>query len=216
MESEHGGGRGVGPGAGAGLVTVGTVFAADETMIHGCVSNKDGKLRVVGGPNDCTKGETPISWNQTGPAGPAGVQGEQGAQGEQGPIGAKGEKGDTGEAGPIGPAGPQGEKGDPATKLFAVVNSDGTLDRGSGVTTISKTPSPGVYKVGFNQNVSQCAYLATLGRASTSLDGKAGATYSGGTVSVVSDTITSSEVIVTTGRLDGSSADKPFHLAVFC
>lgn len=81
----------------------GTAFAvetastdANSTTIHACVS-KGGVVRVVDTGNACTRGETPLSWNQTGPAGP---------QGPEGPAGPSGPAGPTGAAGPTGPAGP--------------------------------------------------------------------------------------------------------------
>ena len=72
------------------VVTMATpCFAADNT-IYGCVRGFTGILRIVSPPGHCLPGESPISWNQTGPQGP---------QGQQGP------KGDTGPMGPAGPAG---------------------------------------------------------------------------------------------------------------
>jgi hypothetical protein len=62
----------------------------------------NGSLRVVdadaaSGGKICNTGETPLSWNHTGPAGPAGAAGPAGPQG---PAGPSGPKGDTGPAGP--------------------------------------------------------------------------------------------------------------------
>lgn len=69
--------------------------------IHGCASNGNGSLRVVGSAGACKSGETPLDWNQQGVAGPTG------------PVGA------TGATGPTGPTGPTGATGSPG------INGDG-------------------------------------------------------------------------------------------
>ena len=55
-------------------------------VIHGCYLKAVGSLRVIdpGAGQHCTKAETPISWNQTGPQGPTGPTGPAGPQGPQG------------------------------------------------------------------------------------------------------------------------------------
>ena len=109
-----------------------------------------------------------------------------------------------------GPQGAQGPKGDPATKLFAVVNSIGTIDRDSGANFATKT-GEGSYVVIFDQDVSQCAYLATIGRADT--DSAPTGEVSVGLASGVQN---NAGVFVSTRGSNGSPTDKPFHLAVFC
>lgn len=52
--------------------------------INGCVSTKTGALRIS---STCSRSETPISWNVTGPQGPAGPAGATGATGPTGPAG---------------------------------------------------------------------------------------------------------------------------------
>jgi hypothetical protein len=94
-------------------------MSADTNVINACY-NRNGILRVVSSPSECTAFEKPISWNQAGiqgPAGPPGQQGQQGAQGAQGPQGERGEQGlqggqgAQGLPGPQGPPGPTGETG---------------------------------------------------------------------------------------------------------
>jgi hypothetical protein len=64
---------------------VGTNIQIQAQEIHGCFSNREGKLRIVSGSEECnTKKETYLYWNQTGPQGP---QGEPGEPGEPGPPG---------------------------------------------------------------------------------------------------------------------------------
>jgi type VI secretion system secreted protein Hcp len=73
-------------GAGA-AVAFATIPAADGT-IHACInptSTPPGAVRIIDDATQaCAAGETPLSWNQTGPEGPAGVQGPQGDPGPAG------------------------------------------------------------------------------------------------------------------------------------
>lgn len=103
-----------------GSVAFGAIPGAGG-KIDGCYTKLGGVVRVVdkAKSESCnSKLETPLSWNQTGPAGPkgekgdvgpTGMPGEQGEKGDAGPPGAKGEKGDIG---PAGADGAKGEKGD--------------------------------------------------------------------------------------------------------
>ena len=50
--------------------------AATDGLIHGCVDNKKGKLRVVSDPSECKSKETPLSWNQQGLTGDRGEPGD--------------------------------------------------------------------------------------------------------------------------------------------
>ena len=80
-------------------------------VIHACVDGK-GATRIIDVSVDaCKKGETAISWNQTGPQGPAGANGEPGAQGAPGLQGAPGPAGAAGPSGAGGPPGGQGVQG---------------------------------------------------------------------------------------------------------
>ena len=87
---------------------------------------------------------------KAGPAGPPGAPGLAGANGAPGADGAKGDKGDAGA---------------PATRLWAVINADGTVARGSGIGTGTVREDTGVYDVFFNRDVSGCAYVGSLGGA---------------------------------------------------
>jgi hypothetical protein len=112
---------------GAGIAYAAIPHSGTE-VINGCYEKRTGILRVIDSEagKTCLSFETPISWNQKGPAGPQGLKGEKGDQGaegaqgaqgppgpkgdqgEPGPTGATGDKGDTGATGPPGPAGPSG------------------------------------------------------------------------------------------------------------
>lgn len=128
---------------------------------------------------------------------PAGPQGPQGEKGDKGEKGEKGEKGDKGETGATGA---------PATKLFASVNSNGSLARGSGVTATTRSGT-GVYEVTFDTNISQCVYLATPGGDNSLL-----------VFSVTMYTKLSGTNKVRVNFSDSSEApiDRPFYLGVFC
>lgn len=64
------------------LVVINSQTTAQEEEIYGCVSNRDGKLRIVSDPSECNiKKETSISWNQSGLQGPPGPEGPTGLDG---------------------------------------------------------------------------------------------------------------------------------------
>lgn len=68
-------------GTGLSSVVAGAVAYASipdaAGVIHGCVRPGIGFVRLVDGA--CLAGETPIAWNQQGPAGPAGPPGPPGS-----------------------------------------------------------------------------------------------------------------------------------------
>ena len=130
----------------------------------------------------------------SGPAGPAGAPGLPGANGAPGVNGAKGDKGDPGA---------------PATKLWAVINANGTVARGSGIGTGTFREDTGIYDVFFNRDVSGCAYVASLG-------GAAAGTPPAGTAAATNLSGLPAGLFVITRNSAGTNANLPFHLAVFC
>jgi hypothetical protein len=101
------------------VVTAGVAHAAagGANVISACKLDHAGTIRVIdpsrsGAAGHCTRAETPISWNQQGPAGAMGATGPQGPKGDTGAAGAMGQTGATGPQGPKGDTGPQGPKGD--------------------------------------------------------------------------------------------------------
>jgi len=123
----------------------GTSFAATNALLP---RNSVGTGQVINGSlqtNDLSKtARSSLKGNR----GPTGAQGAQGAQGATGAMGAQGVQGVPGQA---------------ATKSFAAVDADGTLLKSSGVTLVSH-PNPGVYRLTFNTDITNCVYLATGGR----------------------------------------------------
>lgn len=92
-------------------------------------------------------------------------------------------------------------------RLWAVVDSDGTLARQSGATDVDRTAA-GRYEVTFDRDVSDCAYVASIGTSTT-------ATPAGGETGV-SQGNDPNDVFVRNRDSDGTFADRGFHLAVHC
>jgi hypothetical protein len=55
----------------------------------------------------------------------------------------------------------------PTVPIWAVVNLDGSLARGSGAVSSSQLGVDGQYEVVFSKNVANCAYVASGGEATT-------------------------------------------------
>ena len=91
----------------------------------------------------------------------------------------------------------------------AVVAATGTLSRGSGTTSASRT-GEGQYQVVFNADVKACTYFATLGDIA---DGSPPA----GEIAVSSLAGNANGVLVVTRNSTGATTvDRPFHLIVSC
>jgi hypothetical protein len=113
--------------------------------------------------------------------------------------------------GAVGPKGDQGLPGQSATKLWAVVHTDGTtasLVRGSGATAVIQT-DVGFINVTFNQNVDSCAYLVTTGLDNFTKPPTGGATAD-------RDPAAPKTVYVQTFDLAGTPKALDYFLAVFC
>jgi hypothetical protein len=144
--------------------------------------------------------------------GPKGDQGPQGPEGIQGPVGDAGEPGANGEQGLNGDTGEQGPPGEPATKLWAVVNADGTVARASGVSLVVNNPSSdGSYTVMFDRDVSACAWTGNVG-------GPIAGAFDIGSLHVYGGSEGPNAVSVETRSLSTppALADRSFHLAVLC
>lgn len=80
-------------------VTLVSAHGGNTTLIHSCVNNTSGEIKIVGANANCPSNYRALDWNVQGPAG------------QQGPIGPMGPVGPVGAIGPIGPQGLQGERG---------------------------------------------------------------------------------------------------------
>ena len=231
----------------AAMLFAGVAWASipdSNGVIHGCYLNRGGAIRVIdsGAGQRCTRQETPIEWNETGPAGPAGQKGDPGDKGppgdkgDPGPPGPKGDPGEKGDSGPQGPKGDPGEKGDPGDKgppgdkgdpgpkgdagdpgadaigLWAVIGATGSLLRGQNAVSVAYAPG-GIYVVTFDRPVSDCAYLATLARR-TGGDITSGS-LAPGEIAVGPGSATNT-VAVNTFDSAGTLQDRAFHLGVAC
>jgi hypothetical protein len=92
---------------------------------------------------------------------------------------------------------------------WAVVDGDGTLARGRGVTFV-ETAGTGNYIVHFDKNVRACMYSGTIG-----LSGASG-TETPGFITTVGAAVDVNAVFVTTDDVTGASAARGFHLYVGC
>jgi hypothetical protein len=50
----------------------------DISLIHACVKDKGGDVKIVGANSSCPSGYSPLHWGITGPQGPQGLQGPPG------------------------------------------------------------------------------------------------------------------------------------------
>jgi hypothetical protein len=181
-----------------------------KNVANSSLTGKDLKNESVTGRD--VKGLTSRDFSEALPQGPQGAQGPQGTQ---------------------GPQGERGEAGEPATRMFAVVNFDGSLRYGSpGVTSeaYDGADADGTYFVMFPQDVHRCAAVASLGAAAVegpdagantgraqgwakASTASSGAMYNGDLPS---------ERVITVEATDGTEPDpealteSAFHLAVFC
>jgi hypothetical protein len=179
------------------LALGGTSFAASNALL---ARNSVGTAQVINGSlqaNDLSKNARTALKGNTGPRGPAGAQGSlgaAGAQGVQGPPGATGAQG------------VQGAPGQSATKLFVAMDADGTLTKNSGATLATKA-NAGVYRISFNTDITNCAYLATAGQDTGGVSGDYNIFTSRTSTTTVNIVI-----------FDGSNnaLDLPFYLAVLC
>jgi hypothetical protein len=85
-------------------VTLVSAHGGNTTLIHACVSNSSGEIKIVGANANCPSNYRALDWNIQGPAG------------QQGPIGPVGPMGPVGPIGPIGPIGPMGPQGEPGAQ----------------------------------------------------------------------------------------------------
>ena len=103
--------------------------------------------------------------------------------------------------------------GAPATKLFAYVNSEGTLAFQSGVDGISH-PTLGSYVLTFNRSLAGCAVLTTSGKGLPN----SAANVTQGTAGTSPTILAANPSEVGVGTFDAANneADRGFFIAAFC
>ncbi len=95
-----------------------------------------------------------------------------------------------------------------ARPIFAVVNPNGTLNRGSGHVSGASRTGLGVYRVDVDRDVTGCGYIASVGSAAAPLqEGIASADQLAGSPNSIN---------VTTSTVAGVRADRPFHVTIVC
>lgn len=121
-------------------------------------------------------------------------------------------------AGPNGPNPPAGGiPGEPvnggsnfgAAQLYAVVNGNGTVSRGAGVTSATRS-SAGVYEVIFKRNIVHCSWTGSVGFGTFS--GSVPASH----ISVTGRAGTNNGVFVQTFNSANAATDLPFHIHILC
>ncbi len=94
-------------------------------------------------------------------------------------------------------------------RVFAVVNSNGTIVRGKGLLSVTKLGT-GVYDVRFVRNITPCSWLGTVGFGQFS--GSTGPAM----ITITGRVTTNNGLFVTTFNSAGGAADFPFHADVIC
>jgi len=142
----------------------------------------------------------------------------------------RGERGPRGQAGASGPQGPVGAAGIPglsATKLWAQIGSDASVNVSTPGVTARLGVSPGTYAVNFGVDITRCAATATQGSippfatpasATTGLPGAALVFLQGAGAEVAPGFPTVSTVLVetTNAAAAGAAAPSAFTIAVLC
>ena len=141
--------------------------------------------------------------------------------GQRGPAGPQGETGDDGEDGFDGDDGTDGED---ATKLWAQIKADGSINASSGSIT-ALNAGTGLYYVNFGQAITQCAAIATqgsipdfasAGHSTTGIPGPAFVVMSSAGADFAPSFPMASSVTVQTRRTNGTLASTSFAIALFC
>jgi hypothetical protein len=187
--------------ASAALVmsTIGTSVAATHYVINSPRQIKPGSISLASLSEHARKA----------------LRGERGARGPAGPAGAPGALGATGPA------------GTPATRLWAQIAADGTVNASSAGVTARVGVSPGTYAVNFGQDITHCAAMATQGAIpsyaapGSTTGGLAGSPlvriYNAGIDLAPGFPSVSSAIVATTSEASaGTPVATTFYVAVFC
>ncbi|WP_271199764.1 hypothetical protein [Methylopila turkensis] len=95
--------------------------------------------------------------------------------------------------------------------MSAAINADGTIARGEGVIATGTTKlGLGVYEVGFDRDITRCAYAVTVGESSigSATPAAAGVTRRSGNDNGV--------FIQIDNAIDGTNVDRDFFVLVYC
>ena len=150
-------------------VTYVSAHGGNTALIHACVNNTSGEVKIVGANSACPSNYRALDWNiqgQTGqqgpigPVGPTGPMGPQGLQGEQGLQGLPGIQGLQGEQGAQGLPGIQGEQGPAGISGLEIVQVNAPTQTAARIDVVVDCPagkqvlSGGFATAGDNRNTS--------------------------------------------------------------
>ena len=144
-------------------VTLVSAHGGNTSLIHACVSNSSGEIKIVGANANCPSNYRALDWNIQGPAGqqgPIGPAGPVGPVGPIGPQGLQGERGLQGEQGPQGLSGQQGIPGPAGISGLEVVQVDSGTQVAARIDVFAECPAGkqvlggGFATAGNNLNVS--------------------------------------------------------------
>ena len=141
--------------------------------------------------------------------------------------GRRGKRGPAGQPGAAGAPGAPGPAGTPATKLWAQIAADGSVNASSPGVTARVGVTPGTYVLNFGQDITHCAALATQGAIpsfaapGSTAGGLAGAplvrVYSAGVDLAPGYPSLSSVIIATTSEVAaGAPSATTFYVAILC
>jgi hypothetical protein len=141
--------------------------------------------------------------------------------------GERGLRGRSGASGPQGPVGAAGVPGLSATKLWAQIGSDASVNVSTPGVTARLGVSPGTYAVNFGVDITRCAATATQGSippfatpapATAGIAGAALVFLQGAGADLAPGFPTVSTVLVetTNGTAGGTAAPSAFTIAVLC
>ena len=131
-------------------VTFASAHGGNTALIHACVNNTSGEIKIIGANANCPNNYRPLDWNIQGPAGqqgsigPAGPMGPVGPAGPVGPVGSQGlpgERGFQGEQGLQGLPGQQGIQGSAGISGLELINQTAGLLDDSQITVAAFCPS---------------------------------------------------------------------------
>jgi hypothetical protein len=196
------------------LAASGVSYAAatrSPGTISGCVHHKGGGLYVA---RKCARHDRRLTWSV------------RGLSGSRGTTGASGTPGAAGTPGTPGTPGQPGTPGASATRLFAQVESDDTINASSGGGITAAKEGTGVYLVNLEQDITHCAAIAQQGAlpAFTSPGGSSGGSMSGAALVQISSAggpaiqpgVPNADTVVVQTFAGASPSNQPFYLAVVC
>lgn len=95
-----------------------------------------------------------------------------------------------------------------AERMWAVVEADSTLARGHRAVSAS-TPVTGQYEIAFDTDITECAYIASIGPSTAGNEQSA-------FIEAGPRSMNAEAVFVETRDIDNNPAARPFHLQVIC